>query len=1446
MLRGMKPVNYLSRMQDEINHLAVNNLDLLRFCRLLAFIDSPIVPKTLLERACRSRTLWTESGELAWVPPRHSKVPSWLVHQFGTTKAWQASPILPQAIEKDFLSISQNGFFIYFHLKDEWRTGLRAGSHQATSLEPLFDILAVVIHAFPEIHAEILWEEIEEQLWDVVGSTVLPLLAVLSPADILAHLQAGDDSSQTDFLRVFLRFLSRISAILGNHCPSSVLRLHEHFYEHLLTAKWSATPSPREELPRHIFFAPAVIQRANLSYQRNKEQSNPDQVLNTSCLLEVYHGAVLEALSSDHLAWAPLVRSKPSCTMEILARAILDGVANNQKLIGIFLPRLHSQFPVLLGFLAARQQSFELARDMLESSIDQVRNSFGVVSMEYLITGIELVKCYNFLLQEVDGENLAQKLWNEVFHGKRKITSLHQTYLAAVLSDSLIGQAKYDVAESTLLSILDYLEISCDMVVSTSLRLLKMSRRQRKENPGFDTWKLLERAVNCIEDVANELKLEFVEESMCHISLMYEDLTQLPRAEAVMTNLSRISLEHYSGSESSMQILNCYMAALQSYREEFNLFSVTGPHLHFSRLIRDGFPSASISLIERIGTANWNRFNRVKELPLRINISMGDPCTTDGRTIAGKSEGTFVDSALGSSLQTASRRARSQISYLSVGSAIEGSLENFPPIPIESAKGKTFECPICCKRLRGIVSAAQWEHHVYADLQPYVCIVDDCSSNLTAFGSRLDFTNHMAQHQDIVVWSCSVCRDTQDNPDAIRKHISHAHPDMEIESAVISNTVHRNMAKEQCPFCGVVPGTGFVGHLCRHLEEVALTILPKDVGWDSESDSDNSSSLSIDADDYSQRLLLQGEEIVREEREMMRDRNAWNESGTTVDDPSYRTPRTNFALNNIDFSRANYQETGQVLARMDTGSDINIMSEDYAARQGLVYRDVSGQTSVSTPDGTKILKDPSQNGLSTYAYKRDGRDAITTVTLRTGGVKPRIQFGSLTEDDDPEAHLKNANQGSRFGFVDKQDRSDTPGPLLMANPRLVALARPPSPIIQPSSFTGRRPLATQLGTPKIESPKENIEYGRDSKRLNSYLPPDDRAAQDSNSTMNRAYTPDSSAGLPWVKDILNDLRNRPYLDQLLAFQKSREFSFNFPSSISERERQVVHTIAGHLGLTYITQVNGDECYVSVTKRMTSNAVLEGKEQANPNKAFDGPQYYAPYFPRGPVLFQQFDGNRAPAAANQQQQSSSETHNAARITHPPQKPMLSHEAHFTVLEPGLERDSRLQRPADEEAGEAFAESESEENILPPPSQKPPLTSTSEGGPSDPGQQSIHTSESEPIFQLPRKNAAIPIKHPDGTPIDLTKAREPPVPGSTEYLEERAAAAEAALICIGCNRRYKSKKKWRKHIASHGRGLFLCRAGCGERFYTLEGRRVHEASHFTGREKKIEGGLINIES
>ncbi|KAL5324679.1 hypothetical protein ACEPPN_009227 [Leptodophora sp. 'Broadleaf-Isolate-01'] len=150
-------------------------------------------------------------------------------------------------------------------------------------------------------------------------------------------------------------------------------------------------------LTRFLFYAPAAVQWSSLLHLQSNERLNAAQVFNRDYSLNNFHEDI-----ADLRSWMPLSRGKPS-TMETLAMGSFHSASTVLEMFRIFLYSLPSQVVALLGFIAAKQQSFEAACYILELSISEVKELYGVVSIEYLITGIELVKCYNFLMEEADG-----------------------------------------------------------------------------------------------------------------------------------------------------------------------------------------------------------------------------------------------------------------------------------------------------------------------------------------------------------------------------------------------------------------------------------------------------------------------------------------------------------------------------------------------------------------------------------------------------------------------------------------------------------------------------------------------------------------------------------------------------------------------------------------------------------------------------------------------------------------------------------------------------------------------------------------------------------------------------------------------------------------------------------------------------------------------------------
>jgi hypothetical protein len=153
-------------------------------------------------------------------------------------------------------------------------------------------------------------------------------------------------------------------------------------------------------------------------------------------------------------------------------------------------------------------------------------------------------------------------------------------------------------------------------------------------------------------------------------------------------------------------------------------------------------------------------------------------------------------------LETSSDSGISQTSY---ATSLMRSLDSIsiPNPPKASRDNAKFECPYCFYII-SIKNRKDWSRHVFRDLMPYVCLAKDCTTPTKLYESRHQWYRHMCE----------------------------AHS---------SSTGDQGMV---CPLCQV-PVTSFERHVGRHLEELALFVLPR---TDEEEDSDSepmSSSASV-------------------------------------------------------------------------------------------------------------------------------------------------------------------------------------------------------------------------------------------------------------------------------------------------------------------------------------------------------------------------------------------------------------------------------------------------------------------------------------------------------------------------------------------------------------------------------------------------------------------------
>ena len=215
--------------------------------------------------------------------------------------------------------------------------------------------------------------------------------------------------------------------------------------------------------------------------------------------------------------------------------------------------------------------------------------------------------------------------------------------------------------------------------------------------------------------------------------------------------------------------------------------------------VREKYPQADSGLVKRLGSAITRRRKYLKYRERHATK------LRQGLTLEGGEMDFGTKSALSDTVATifqhqnsefddgASDMGFSQTSYaptlLSSGNIV------VPPPPKSSLAGKPFECPYCFYVI-DIDGTRSWTKHVFHDLQPYICLATSCQTP-----NKLYTTKHEWLH-----------------------HSSMIHPTAIPEG----DSTKESQASVTCPLCKAEKqlGTMYDDHLARHLQELALFILP--------------------------------------------------------------------------------------------------------------------------------------------------------------------------------------------------------------------------------------------------------------------------------------------------------------------------------------------------------------------------------------------------------------------------------------------------------------------------------------------------------------------------------------------------------------------------------------------------------------------------------------------
>lgn len=212
------------------------------------------------------------------------------------------------------------------------------------------------------------------------------------------------------------------------------------------------------------------------------------------------------------------------------------------------------------------------------------------------------------------------------------------------------------------------------------------------------------------------------------------------------------------------------------------------PSQVFSDKISTRFPEADHFMVRRLGKTNYDRYLRCQEI--RNQSQSADALPTSATDAPDGASSKFHDSGIGSSLPTT--YAETVMSY----GADEVRRVRLPPLPAQAKDGASFEC-VCCGKLVTVRTNSAWKQHIYADLQPWICLEIECSSTCNTFPTRKDWVSHLA----------------------------------------LDHRLAPDWVSIKCPLCQHNTASGklsVTAHLSNHLEEISLAVLPTDCGFDEE------------------------------------------------------------------------------------------------------------------------------------------------------------------------------------------------------------------------------------------------------------------------------------------------------------------------------------------------------------------------------------------------------------------------------------------------------------------------------------------------------------------------------------------------------------------------------------------------------------------------------------
>ncbi|KAL7921713.1 hypothetical protein ACQKWADRAFT_321286 [Trichoderma austrokoningii] len=151
-------------------------------------------------------------------------------------------------------------------------------------------------------------------------------------------------------------------------------------------------------------------------------------------------------------------------------------------------------------------------------------------------------------------------------------------------------------------------------------------------------------------------------------------------------------------------------------------------------------------------------------------------------------------------------------------SSVQVSQGNYPRLPMTNTNGGIFACEWCSEPLdKKILSESQWRRHIDRDLEPYICLSEECQDTHPAYSTFDEWYSHMGRHnprwyQKIYpssTWVCTICEfnpGVYSNPQALNSHLQESHhktfTNEQLHVLSQQSKIKQSRAWDNCLLCG--------------------------------------------------------------------------------------------------------------------------------------------------------------------------------------------------------------------------------------------------------------------------------------------------------------------------------------------------------------------------------------------------------------------------------------------------------------------------------------------------------------------------------------------------------------------------------------------------------------------------------------------------------------------